>query len=136
MDKKALTLIEVLVSAIILALVTTGLVGIFIAGRRQILHSRSRMTTGELGKLFLEPLQMQVRQGETSPSANDGWDQNSNLLRIPAAQENISWTGATENLNSIDFTPNYTVSRVRDSLGNDTGLRRVRVTINWTEPAP
>jgi Tfp pilus assembly protein PilV len=131
MGEKGLSLIEILVSCIILALILTGLVNIFIAGKRYILHSRSRMTTVELGRFFLDPLQMHVRQGESVPgTAQDGWDQVNNLLQIPATQESWSWVGTQENLDNI-YTPTYTVSRVKD-----TGLRRVRVSINWTERAP
>jgi Tfp pilus assembly protein PilW len=128
MNKKGLSLIEILVSCVILALVLTGLVNIFIASKRYILHSRSRMTASELGRFFLDPLQMQVRQ--------DTWDQAGNLLRIPDGQEDISWTETPENLSGIDFTPNYLVSRVRDPTAADTGLRRVRANITWTNPAP
>lgn len=122
------TLLEIIVATVIFGLVMVGLANIFISAKRYTLHARSRIQAAELGKLFLDPLQMQVRA--------DSWDQINNLLRIPLGQESRSWTGTQEVLDGISFTPNYTVSRVRDSAGNDTGLRRVRVNITWAEPSP
>jgi Tfp pilus assembly protein PilV len=46
MNKKALTLFEIIVSVVILALAVTGLANVFVAGKRYIQHSRSRMTGG------------------------------------------------------------------------------------------
>ena len=80
MNKKGLSLVEILVSLVIMGLVMVGLVNIFISGKRWTLHSRSRITAGELGRYFLDPLQMDVRQ--------DTWDQSpvdpppNNLLTI------------------------------------------------------
>ena len=116
MPKKGLTLIEILVSAIILALVMTGLVGIFIGGKRHILHSRSRMTAAELGKYFLEPLQMEVRQ--------DTWS--TNCLGGSACPPTTPQT-----LDNIQYNATYNTSAVAG-----TTVRRARVSINWTELSP
>jgi prepilin-type N-terminal cleavage/methylation domain-containing protein len=134
--RNGFTLLEMLVAIIIFALVLTGLVSIFVSGKRYIIHARSRMAGGELGKRFLDPLQMQVTQGERATAAGNGWDQANNSLRLPGV-ENRTWTETPENLDNINFTPTYTVSRVRDpATGNDTGLRRAKVDINWNEFAP
>ena len=52
-----------LIATIILALVLIGIVNVFISSKRWILHSRERMSAVELGKLFLAPLQQDVRAG-------------------------------------------------------------------------
>src|SRR3989338_5521605 len=72
MRKKGLSLLEILISTLILALLMIGLGNIFVAGKKLILHSRSRMTGGELGKNFLDPFQRLVRQDEwdTGPNQN------------------------------------------------------------------
>jgi len=127
---------EVLVSALLITMVLAGMASIFITGKRYILHSRARMTGGEVGRVFLDPLQMYVVESETSPGADNGWDGTNNLLRIPIADDSRSWAGSQQRLNNIDYTPNYTVSRVRDAANQDTGLRRVVVSISWTELEP
>ena len=68
MSRKGLTLLEIIVATAILALVIAGLANIFIAGKRYILHSRTKMTGGELGRYFLDEMQMQVREDTWSSS--------------------------------------------------------------------
>jgi Tfp pilus assembly protein PilV len=119
MSEKGLTLIEILVSAVILALVLTGLVGIFIAGKGYVLHGRSRMTASELGKYFFAPLQMQVRQ--------DDWGNNC-LSQGNCLPQTI---GAAQGLDR-DYTAKYTITN-NNPINN---LNKVRVDITWSEPAP
>ena len=111
MDKRGFTLIEVIVSTILIAVLVIGLASIFLSGNRYILHSRRRMTSGELGMVFLDPLQMDVRQ--------DTWGSNclSNKTNCPPPQS----------IGSITYTPDY--SDITDIAG--TSLRRVKLTINW-----
>ena len=117
MPKKGLSLIEILVAAIILALVMTGLANTFIAAKRHILHSRLRMTAAELGKYFLEPLQMQVRQDE--------WGTANCLSQANCLDETA---GPAEGLDR-DYTAHYTITPDRPI----SNLNRVRVDITWTE---
>jgi len=117
MSKKGLTLIEILVSCVILALVLTGLVSIFIAGKRHVLHGRSRMTASELGRYFLDPLQMQVRQ--------DDWGANC-LSQGNCPNEII---GTAQGLDR-DYTATYTITN-NNPINN---LNKVRVDITWSEP--
>jgi len=115
MNKKGFTLLEILVSALILALVMTGMANIFLASRRYLMRTRSKIQAAELGRLFLAPLQMDVRQdqwGSNCLSAGTG---------CPGAQT----------INNIPYTPTYEISNVAG-----TTLRKVKVTINWpTEPS-
>jgi len=114
-----LTLVEIIVSIIILSLTMFGLTNIFISGKRYILHARARMAGGELGKHFLDPLQMDVRE--------DTWDTAENRLRAPS-----SYTGQSR-INNIDYTANYTVS---DFGAAGPQLRRVVVNLIWNETSP
>ena len=124
MNKKGLSLIEILVSMIIMGLVVSGLVGIFISGKRYILHSRSRITGGELGRYFLDPLQMQVRQDTWSTSClSTGGDP---VICLPDQT-----MGIADGLDR-DYAATYRVDPDQPILN----LSRVVVTINWTEPAP
>lgn len=127
MNKKAITLIEIVVSTVILALVMLGLSNLFVAGRRYIVHSRARMTGGELGKLFLDYLQMSVRE--------DTWAVAGNALqqgtRACAAQPNCP-APAERTLNGIAYDAQYTING--DNPINN--INRVRVDITWREPTP
>ncbi len=104
------TLLEILISTVILVLVTTGLASVFLAGRRHLMRTRSKIQAAELGRLFLAPLQSQVRQ--------DQWGSNclTGAAGCPGAQS----------IGSIPYTPTYDISDV-----NGTTLRKVKVTINW-----
>ena len=119
MPKKGLTLIEILVSTIILALVMTGLVGIFIGGKRHILHSRSRMTAAELGKYFLDPLQMLVRQDTWNNATQNCLGTASCADQTIGPVQGLDWT----------YTAHYTVTNNIPI----TNLNRVKVDIAWTE---
>jgi Tfp pilus assembly protein PilV len=125
MKLKGLTLVEIIVSCIILSLVVAGLAGMFVVGKRYIAHSRSRLSAAQLTRYFLDPLQMNV-------SASD-WGNNC-LSKDPT-------TGCPGPVSpdDITYTPNYTI--------NDTDpdnpdpilklkLRTVNLTINWTENEP
>lgn len=102
-----------------MALVMTGLVNLFISGKRLILHSRSRMAAVELGKYFLDPLQMQVRQ--------DQWG--SNCLSQDGTSD---CSMGTQAIGGITYTPSYERS-AHPSLSN---IRKVKLTLSWNEPAP
>ena len=115
MNGKAVTLVEVLVSMVLLALVMTGLVNVFGAGNHYALYSRNRMTSSEMGKLFLEPLQLAVRA--------DSWD--SGELGLG------SHSCGASSVNTIPYTAQYQVDNVPG-----VSSRRVTAKVSWTELAP
>ncbi len=127
MNKKGFTLIEILVSVLILALVTTGLASIFVASKRHILHARSRMQVAELGRLFLAPLQMQVKQSDWNSSTND--------YNSPNLLQKGTRTDAPQRIDEIDYTPTYEIS-VPPGFSPDSPMRKAKVTITWNEPTP
>lgn len=135
MRKRALTLIEVLVSVVILALVMAGMTNLFISGKRYVLHSRARMTGGELGKFFLDPLQMAVRQdtwiNPNNPLANGIWYCDDIPAHAGQQHPNCPLL-ANRTLNAIPYNAQYTINR--DSpIAN---MNRVRVDIVWSESSP
>jgi Tfp pilus assembly protein PilV len=111
MNKRALTLLEIVISTVILALVMTGLVNVFVAGRRLVQHSRYRMSAGELGKRFIDPLQGHVRQ--------DTWGTGSNFF-----------SSAYSSSSSGVYTANYTTS----SHPSDSEIKKVKTVVSWVEP--
>lgn len=116
------TLVEILVSSVIFALVIVGLLSVFSSGNKHLVHTRERMTSSELGKYFIDPLQMDVRK--------DTWD--SNDLNVAAGV-----TLAPQKINNRDFTATYTVDdSTTDANLADTDLRRVTTTVTWNEPSP
>lgn len=121
MNKKAFTLLEIIVSTIILALVIGGLANVFVVAKRRIVYSRSKMQTAELGRLFLDPLQSQVRQDEWGANCLTGRD--------------CSAESQTQTLDNIPYTPTYETSALLVDAQNPQGrLRKVKVTISWDEP--
>ena len=114
--QNALTLMEILVSAVILSLIFLGLLNLFISGRRYLQHSQSRMGGGELGKYFIDPLQMYVRQSD--------WGSSTNLLTSGVS------TSVVYTINGLTYTATSTVTAI-----GTTGLelRRVKSNIVWTE---
>lgn len=112
MKKTGFTLLEVLIASVIFALVVTSLVSIFVVSRQYLYHSRSRMSATQLIKAFFAPLQYQVRQ--------DQWL--SNCLSTGICNN------PSETLDGIVYNATYNITNV-----TDTTLRRVSLTINWTE---
>lgn len=115
MNKKAVTLLEILISSIILAITIGGLVSVFLTGKQFTAHTRSRMAGGELGKAFLDPLQMDVRADKWSEKCLGG-----NSSACPTQLHDSS--------QDITYHSNYTISPVAG-----TDLRRVKLDINWNE---
>lgn len=116
-----------MVAAIILALVMNGFVYVFVAGRKHILHSRSRIQAAQLERLFLNYLQMHVRQND--------WEQATNALSVTplGGRDCANQPGCPVNeraLDGITYNPQYYISGV-----GTTNLRRVKVDITWNEPA-
>lgn len=119
MDKNGFTLVEIIIAALIMALITAGLANLFISGKRFILHSRSRMTAGELGRYFLDPLQMDVNQSK--------WGSNCLSTGTPANCSDQTATGMDRDYNATyNVTPNSPI----------TNLNKVIVNITWYEPTP
>jgi len=114
--QKGISFIELIVALLILALTLAGLVNLFIGGKRWVLLSQTKMTGGELGKLFLDDYQVLVRQND--------WGLASNCLsqgNCPAET-----VGTLEGLDR-SYTGSYTINNNQPA----TGLNRVRVNIIW-----
>ena len=150
---------EIIISALILALVMAGMVNIFISGKRYVMHSRARMTGGEIGKLFIDPLQIYIRQTPTNNTSLDGWDNGSNANNPLAVNNNTSfpsdpnlycgnativgpqWSNTectdagaiNRTLNGIVYRAAYRIGRAPDPT-NTTDLRKVTADIIWDEP--
>jgi prepilin-type N-terminal cleavage/methylation domain-containing protein len=122
MDKKnpptknsGLTLVEILVSMLIFALIMGGLANLFFATKRLTFHQRYRLVASELGRFYLDFLHKDVRQDE--------WG--SNCLGSGAG------CSGDEVVDGMTYSPTFVFN---DLLGGR--VRKIRLTINWTEPFP
>lgn len=119
---------EILVSTFLIVLTLTGLIHLFVAGQRLILHSHTKMGVGELGKAFLDPLQKDVRQ--------DTWAQATNNLFVGTRYcDSVAGHPQQQNcpariLNGIEYNATYVISDLSPNM------RKVINTINWKEPTP
>lgn len=113
-----LSLLEILISLMILAMVMTGLANVFTVSRRYLNHSRSRVGGSEMGKLALSPLGLAVRE-DTYPSGE--------------LAENANKAGASMEIDGVTYNVTYNISSI--DLPSDGILRRVNTTITWNEPA-
>ncbi|MEW6074802.1 MAG: prepilin-type N-terminal cleavage/methylation domain-containing protein [Candidatus Omnitrophota bacterium] len=112
MQKKGVTLIEIIVATLLFSVIMFGMVNLYLTAKRYVLHSRYKNTGGQLGKFFLDPLQMDVR--------NDQWG--TNCLSGGAG------CPVNQTIYHVNYIPNYTINNVAA-----TDLRRVILTINWSE---
>jgi len=121
---RGFTLIEIIVASIILALTVAGIANLFVSGKRYIAHARWRMGGGEIGKYFLDPLQMNVRA--------DQWGS----VKAANAAGNCLAGNKTSNCPAAQagYTPGYNIT-YDDPGGNVTqpGMARVKLEVNWTE---
>lgn len=131
---KGFTLLEVLVSIIILSLVLIGIINVFVSGKRWILHSRERMAGGELGKLFLAPLQTGVRADTWGDVGNplalglsycDGVGGHTQQPGCPSSQNRT--------LDNIAYSAQYDINNVT-TRAEPNNIRRVVATISWNAP--
>ena len=111
-----ISMLEIIISMMILALVLVGLVNVFVVSRGYMAHGRFRTSASQLATVFLDPLQNEVRQND--------WDNN--------ATNNLSVRNVTRPSVTIDgvaYTPTYEITN--ESAG--TALRRVRINVTWNE---
>ena len=109
-----ISLLEIIVSLMILALVLVGFSNVFVVSRGYMAHSRSRVSASQLGTVFLEPLNNAVNQSN--------WDQAGNPL---SAQTVVR---APVTISGVAYTPSYVIDNI-----TSTTLRRVKVDISWNE---
>jgi Tfp pilus assembly protein PilV len=110
-----LSMLEIIISMMILALVLVGLINVFVVSRGYMSHGRSRTSASQLATVFLDPLQNEVNQSS--------WDTPGNLLNVSTR------IGTPVDIDGVIYTPTYEVTN--ESAGGF--LRRVRVNITWNE---
>ena len=121
MDKKnnsGISMVEIIVSMVILALVMVGLVNVFVVGKTYTRGTGLRVSGGELGRFLLDPLQSDVRE--------DQWFNTSSQYNLSIGTH----TPAPQTINNVTYAYSYNVTDV--PFGSTT-VRKVVMRINWTE---
>ncbi|MFA6217204.1 MAG: prepilin-type N-terminal cleavage/methylation domain-containing protein [Candidatus Omnitrophota bacterium] len=121
MRKKAFTLLEVIVGVILLTLVMLSVTNISVASRKYLYHSRARLAAANLGRMFLDPLQMEVRQDATDFNLP-------NCLNSGGTTHCPSPATVDTTINRITYLTTYMMNTVAG-----LPLRRVKITVHWTD---
>ncbi|MFH1441886.1 MAG: prepilin-type N-terminal cleavage/methylation domain-containing protein [Candidatus Omnitrophota bacterium] len=134
---QGVSLIEILVSCVIIALLVGGLGSIFVAGSRWITGIHSQSAAEEVGKLFLDPMQMHVRQSDWNTAGVNALalgishcDTDGTAPQNPLCQGAVPIiNNARRQVGKIDYNVEYNIQN--SSLNNN--VRRVRAIIRWQE---
>lgn len=113
------TLLEVLVSIIILVLCLTGMTSLFLSGKRLLFHAQYRTVGGELGRRFLDHLQMEVRQDGAGGSCLSG--------------DGSSGCPGPQTISNLTWTPTYNIEDVTEI--SNSNLRRIILNVQLPKPS-
>lgn len=116
MNKKGLSLLEILIAVIVFSLVMLGFSRLLLSAKSLLLHNRLKILGNGFGVYRLGDLQMNVRK--------DTWGLPSNCLTNPAT--GCDTTPWIDPVSGKVFTPSYETSWIGDLL-------KVRVKVSWTE---
>lgn len=129
--KEGLSLVEIIVATIILSLIATGLANVFVSVKRFNLNSQLRMVSGELEKFQFSRFSDAVRQDQWDSGAKDY--QAGNMLRRTSAVTEAPIILSSSPYPERQYTPTYTVEVPPSFPAGNTQMRKVKVTLTWTE---
>ena len=126
LNRKGLTLLEILVSMLIFSLIMLGLINVFVASKRLILSSRAQIAAAELARFALGNLSMQVRvsQGEWG---NNCLSDSSRCGSYIKPLDNINYN-ITYNTSQMFNISNYNITA--------DNLYKAKVNVTWDEIQP
>lgn len=117
-NRKSLTLVEVVVAMVILVSVIAGLLSVFTASRRFTMHSKYRLCAVNIARETLESLKADIR--------SDTWDTG----RLKDSAD--AWVALPQVIvGSVAYTPEYKVAKVIEG-GQELGFRKVTARVRWT----
>lgn len=138
--RKGFTLVEVIVSVVIVALTAAGILSSFIAVQNYVSRSRGRTGTSNSIRQQIETLKVEVNQTAWGNPANCNPDLNGLALTNSTGPLNcpgssLGWTAWGNVTGTFGQAPYFGKRRYRvTELGASGGARRTEVQINWTEP--
>ena len=120
--KKGFSLLEIVISLVILGLTLAGIFSVFIAGRRYTERARRKLVSLNIGRQVLEKIKEDVRQ--------DTWDiAGSNRLTVGTHLVESGFITAPAGFDNWEGTISYEISNIANVL------RQATITITWNEPS-
>ena len=103
MNKKSLTFLEILISALILATALGGILASFVSVRRAILRSNKRLAAFNIDRGVLEDLYKEVREdtwntGRLSPNHTE-----SGSIQLPPENISYDWNYGVSSLSGKEY---------------------------------
>lgn len=141
--RRGFTLVEVIVSVVIVALTAAGIFASFIAAQNYVSRSRGRVSTSNSVRQQIETLKVEVNQTSWGNSPNCDPDLNglalTNSTVLPLVPLNcpgssLGWTAWGNVTGTFGQAPFFGKRRYRVTELAPGGARRTEVQINWTEP--
>ena len=123
-DKKGLTLLEILVSMLIFSLIMLGLINVFVASKRLILSSRAQIAAAELARFAQGNLSMQVSQDEWGKNCLSDSSRCGSYIK---PLDNINYN-ITYNTSQMFNISNYNITA--------DNLYKAKVNVTWDEIQP
>ncbi|MBP7216331.1 MAG: type II secretion system protein [Candidatus Omnitrophica bacterium] len=117
--RKGVSLLEVVVSIIILSVAVAGIISVFVSSTRHFRHQQERIDSAEAAKAYFSQLAMDVRQ--------DTWGNPNCLSLNQDGDDGVNPAGCPPDTTDYDFR-----SRIDGVAG--TSLRRVNLMVEWSEP--
>lgn len=121
-NRTGLSLLEIIISLLILSLVMYGLTSLFVASKRMTYHSSSRVLSMDAAKYFFEDAGLAVTADNYTADQNCLYNDGSCV-----SNANITYNG-------IRYNITYHTENVTNSTSANTTLRKVVINVTWDEP--
>ena len=122
-------MVEAIVASMLLAMVVIGLMAVFVTGKRHSVLNTSKTVAGQMAYKFLAFLPMYVRSDTWNTSGNELTGSTYYCGGVSTPQSSDCPPVAERTLNGLVYSGRYDVQ-------DFYSLRRVKLTINWTENVP
>ena len=121
LNRKGITLVEVVISLLIILIGASGIFASFIAAQNYVMRAKRRIAAVNVARQKFEELKPFVRQ--------DTWAQSTNELYAGVGSTQPYICGTVWFNSTWNGTLNYTVTNP-----DVASFRNVSMTLNWTEP--
>jgi len=119
--KKGFSLLEIVISLIILGLTLAGIFSVFIAGRRYTERSRRKLVSLNVARQVIEKIKEDVRR--------DTWASSTNRLSTGSHDAAGIYTAP------VDFSDWQGTVTYQVGDAGTSGLRQATINVSWNEPS-
>lgn len=141
-ERAGFTLVEIVVSVVIIALTAAGIFTSFIAAQNYVSRSKGKVSTSNAERQQIEALKAEARQEAWDSIANTyntaDCDPDQNGLALTASlnctNSSAGWTGWKNVTGTFGQAPYNGKRRYRVTELTPGGSRQAEVQLNWTEP--